>query len=525
MLRWATDATALSLTLAVLPALLVLPACGSSSNPATGSDASTSDSSTDAGTTDASGETSTESGVDAGPDCGSLPPTGKQLVASMDPVVVLGMTGDGNAVYWDLTTEVIFGVPIAGGSPSTIGKMTSQGRTLWANGSKAILYLPAATDPFTAIAPLSSWSAAGGTHVISTSALAQDSYFYTYDVSQDGAYVAYFATTDGMSGTLTVSTVDGKTQTPLAMNVDLTANGSTGAVCYPMVQFAGDTVIAQYCSTPEPATVVSTIATFAAPTFAPVTIVSMFTPTNSPIGVDPTGKLLLLPGAAGGLDLYPIAGGAPVVVDANAAGAVFTASGDILYTNTSGALLRYSATTHMATMLVASGLGFPLYLSPDGNWLQAASTQDATTQLTDLYVLSTTTPGTAKPVVNTATVSAFGFSADSKYSAFGTNFPTVSAGTFDFEASLSAGGAPTKVLSAVTLPLPTHGSKLVGNINQSKVTGAADIVALDLSSTAKPTTLVTQADPDLFLTKTKDVLYSWYCEPNGMSGVWTLTPP
>jgi hypothetical protein len=252
----------------------------------------------------------------------------------------------------------------------------------------------------------------------------------------------------------------------------------------------------------------------------------MFTPSNTPLGLDPTGKNVLLSPPSGGIALYPLAGGTPVTVDATATAALFTPSGDILYTNGAGALLRYSATTHMATMLVPSGLAFPIYLSPDTNWLQAAATQNASTMLTDLYVVSTMTPGPATAVVPSATVNAFGFSADSKYSTFGTNFPTdFGAATFDFEASLTAGGAPTKVLSAASAPLFTGGSKLVGNTNQSKTTGAADIVAVDLSSTAKPTTLVSQADPDLFQTKTHDVLYSWYCEPNAMSGIWTLTPP
>ena len=97
--------------------------------------------------------------------------------------------------------------------------------------------------------------------------------------------------------------------------------------------------------------------------------------------------------------------------------------------------------------------------------------------------------------------------------------------TYDLEASLSAGGAASKVLSVASGALFTTGSKLVSNTNQSKATGAADIVSIDLSSTAAPTTLVTQADPNLFLTSTGLVVYSWYCNEGGMAGVWTLTAP
>ncbi len=500
---------------------LSVQGCGSSSNPASAPDASGGDASADTGTVDAGGEAAAETGVDAGPDCGASPPMGKQLVMSPNPLVVLGTTGDANAIYEDLTTQLIYAVPVAGGSPTKIGSMTSQGRTLWTNGGTAVLYLPVATNPMDAVAPLSAWTAAGGVHVISTAALAQDSYFYTYDASQDGKYVAYFATTDGVSGTLTASTIDGLTQTPLVMNVDL-----QNQTCYPMVQFVGDTLVAQYCLTPEPPTVVSTVSTFAAPTFTAVTIGAMFVPSNSPIAVDPTGKLLMLSPPTGGIALFPIDGTAPTTIDATGVGAAFTPTGDVLYTSSSTAMLRWSATTKMATMLVPSGLSFPLYLSADANWVQAAANQDSTTGLTDLYIASTMTPGPAISVVTTPTVSAFGFSADSKYSGLGTNFPmNFGSATFDFEVSKTSGGMPAKVLSAASAPLYTSGSKLICNTNQSKTTGAADIVALDLSTTAAPTVLVTQADPDLFMAKTHDVVYSWYCDLNAMAGIWALTPP
>jgi hypothetical protein len=180
----------------------------------------------------------------------------------------------------------------------------------------------------------------------------------------------------------------------------------------------------------------------------------------------------------------------------------------------------------MTTPLVSTGLEFPLDLSPDGNWVQAADKQNQTSGLTDLYIASATTTGPLTTVVSTATTSAIGFTADSNYSLFGTDFPPdFGSVTFDLEASKTSGGAAAKVIAAAGAPLVTTGSKLVCGTNQSKSTGAADVVGIDLSTTAAPTVLVTQADPNLFLTSTKLVVYSWYCNENATAGIWTLTPP
>jgi hypothetical protein len=511
MLRWAIDAAALALLLAAVPG------CGSSSNHSSPPDASAAtDGAVDAGP----GE--------AGPDCGSTAPTGTQVVASTDPLVVFKMTSDDHIVYEDLTTQEIYAVPAAGGKPSDIGKMTSQGGTIWTHGV-SVVYLPSAADPQTSIAPLSMWTPSGGTSVISKSIIAVDAYDYTYDGSKDGQWVAYYATNHDQPATLTVSTSDGKTQTPLVPGVDLTDQS-----CFPpAVQFVDDTLIAQYCiipsandagvTPPETATIVA----FTAPSFAPVVMGTTFQPPAGPVQVDPKVTVALLPSPSGtGLSLYPLAGGSPVTVDPNGVSGFFTPTGDILYTTTSGALMRYVAASGMTTPLVPSGVLAAFDLSPDGNWVQAANKQNSTTGLTNLLLASATTPGAATSIVSTTTASAEGFTADSAYSLFGTNFPMdFGAVTYDLNASKTSGGAPAKVLSVAGQVLATGSSKLVCGTNQSKTTGAVDMVGVDLSTTAGPTTLVTQTDPNLFLTSTNQVVYSWYCNENAMAGVWTLTPP
>jgi hypothetical protein len=512
MPRWAIHATALAMILAAAQG------CGSKSN------SSQPDASTDVDASDDGGTLEAE----AGPDCGTTPPAGTQVVASTDPLVVFKMTSDDHIVYEDLTTQEIYAVAAAGGKPSDIGKMTSQGGTIWTHGV-SVIFLPSAADPQTSLAPLSMWTPTGGTSVISKSIIAVDSYDYTYDGSKDGLWVAYFASNHDQPATLTVSTSDGKTQTPLVPGVDLTDES-----CFPpAVQFVNDTLIASFCVPPTatadagtPAET-TTVVAFTAPGFTPVPLGSTFAAPPGPIAVDPTGTVVLLASPSGtGLSLYPIAGGSPVTVDANGVAGLFTATGDVLYTTSTGSLMRYAAGTSTTSVLVPSGLAAAFDLSPDGNWVQAASKQSATTGLTDLFLASATTPGAARSIVSTTTTSAGGFTADSNFSLFGTNFPMdFGSVAYDLEASKTAGGAPAKVLSVAGQALATTGSKLVCGTNQSKGTGAVDIVGLDLSTTAAPTTLVTQADPNLFLTSTNKVVYSWYCNENATAGVWTLTPP
>lgn len=514
MLRRAIVATALALLLAAAEG------CGSSSNSGPPDASSNGDGSVDAGA-DAPAEAE-----EAGPDCGAMPPTGKQIVPSTDPLVVFTLTDDDHAVYENLSTQELYAVATSGGTPSDIGKMTSQGGTIWTRGN-VVLYLPVEANPQTSIAPLSAWTASGGTSVISSSALALDSYFYTYDASKDGQYVAYFQTINDAPATLMVSTVDGKTQTPLVTNIDLTDQS-----CFPpSLEFVNDTLVVEYCQIPGPdagtTAETATIAAFAGPSFTPaVTLGTTFQPFQGAVTVNPTGTQALLADPGTGLSLYPLSGGAPVPIDAKGASALFASNGDVIYTTTSTALVRYATATGVKTTLVPSGLNIPLDLSPDGNWLQVAALENSTTEQYDLQIVSATTPGTANDVVKTATTEPFGFTVDSNYSVFGTNFPQdFGAQPYSLEASKTSGGAATKLLAAAAGPIYTSGSKLVCNTNQTKSTGAADIVALDLSTSAAPTTLVTQADPNLFLTSTKSLVYSWYCDETSAAGLWTLTPP
>jgi hypothetical protein len=477
----------------------------------------------------------------AAPDCGATAPSGKQIVASTAPLVLQGggVTSDGYAFYVDSNTEILYAVSAAGGSPTSLGSMTSQSGTFYLNGGKTALFLPKAAGPTTELAPLSAWSEATGASVISTSAFAYDSYDYTYDDSQDGSYVAYFASTDSTTAALTVSTTDGKTQRALVSNIDLTNQD-----CSPIVQFDGDTIVAYYClAAPLPdsgidgsaagkLTIASFAVTSAFDSIAQVTLVELPAPTDNtplqyPDAVSPDGTRLLVVDTAG-LELYPVAGGAPTMIDPNGTGGGFVPSGSVIYGTTSGGVNLYSVADGGAPLVLASG-GVPylLTLSPDGNWLQIAENVSSSGQLTDIWLQSTTTPGGPTQVWGQATASAIGFSADSKYDAFATNLGTNFGQTsFDLNTSPVSGGASTKIITSAGHLAFTTGSKLVTNTNPSATTGAADIEAINLANPGAASTLVTQADPNFFYASgSNKVVYTWYCAPNATAGVWTVDAP
>jgi hypothetical protein len=527
--------------------------CGSSSGGSTsdggtmGGDSSMGEDSgqVESGLSDSAHDVATDSGKgDAGSDapfvdCGKTPPTGTQIVASMAPLVLQGggLTSDGYAFYEDTNTQNLYAVDSAGGTPTSLGSMTSQGATFYRNGGKAVLFLPAPADPMTSIGRLSAWSKASGPVTISDSILGFDAYNYNYDVTQDGAYVAFYAF-DGSSVALTISTIDATTQQALITNIDL-----SNQYCLPFVQFVGSTLLAYYCLATGDAdagtkagelTIVSmpiTSSNFSA--IPQTTLVTLPAPTvnvplyyPNPVSPDATSLLVSTPG---GLGLYPIDGSTPTTIDAMGGGGVFTPSGDVVYGTAGGGLKRYSAAADGGAPLTldTSGATYLLSISPDGNWLQTGQNVDATGSLVDIWIASTTTPGSLTQVWSPTTASPIGFSNDSKYQTFATNVPmTFGINTFDFYASAVSGGMPQKLLTAAGTLAFTTGSKLVVNVNVDKTTGSADIESVDLANPSAPTTLVAQADPNFFYARgSNDVVYTWYCAPTSTAGLWKVAAP
>jgi hypothetical protein len=530
----------------VLAGAAGLLGCGSSSGGNQADGGSTSDSSTmedgptesglaDSAATDSASTDSSkaDAGSDAAMvDCGKIPPTGTQILASTEPLVLQGggLTSDGYAIYEDTNTQVLYAVDTAGGAPANLGPMTSQGGTFYLNGGKAVLFLPAPADPNSSIGALSAWSKASGPTVVSSHILAFDAYNSNYDVTQDGAYVVYYDFS-GAHATLTISTIDGQTQRALVPEIDL----GTNPYCLPVLQLVGNTLVAYYClATQAPDSGVPagalTIASFpVGSNFAAITqttIANLAAPTNyiSPAPVSPDGTKLLM--STAGIQLYPIAGGAPTTIDSNGASGGFTPAGDVVYVTQASELKRYSVADAGAPVtLDSSGVPYLRALSPDGNWIQTE--HNAGANFSDIWIASTTTPNALTQAWTQTNALAFGFSADSMYETFVTNYPTnFGITTYDFYSSPVSGGTPQKILTTAGTLAFTAGSNIVVNTNVDKLTGAADIQSIDLSNPSAATTLVTQADPNFFYAYgPKKVVYTWYCAANSTAGIWTVAAP
>jgi hypothetical protein len=459
--------------------------------------------------------------------CGAIPPSGTQIVAAPSQLVVQGLTTDGKYVFYvDTGKQTLSAVPVAGGQPAMVGPYTiSGGITLRAGGAA---YFSSASMT-TNIGALQAWTpGTGGVQISNNVTLAGG-----FDMSPDGSLVAYFAAagTDATTGTLTVSTADGKTQTPLVMNVDV-ANCPANAQFVQPSPSAPPVLLAAYCpksagdggapGTGQP----ETIAAYAGAAFTQ-TVIGTFNSMNVPyfMPVDPKGTQMLLAGQSGGLALYPIAGGAPKTVDANGvSGTAQFASdaGDIVYSTSGGAVNRYSATTGTTTALLATGNYALQTLSKDGTWMQLSQNVDPMTGGTDVFLASATTAGMATSLWPMLTASASGFTSDSKYEFFAT--AGAMAMTSDLYSSPVSGGAPSKlatIAGAVALP----GSVIAIADNYTMSSGTADIEVVDMSNPTAKKTLVTQADPNLNVAATNQIVYSWYCQLNSMAGIWVAPPP
>jgi hypothetical protein len=445
-----------------------------------------------------------------------------QIVTAPTQLVVKGLTFDSKyALYVDTsgTSPSLSAVPVAGGTPVMLGPYKTDSLVPTSTGA---FYFPSVNSS-TGLGALLAWAppATSATTISMSASAATGS-----SMSDDGSLIAYFASADGATGTLTVSTLDGKTQTPLVPGVDLQN-------CPADAQFVGTTLLAAYClvsaadggGAADGGAPQETVATFTGASFTQAIVGTTFDPSQFTyyIPVDPSGTQLLVTNASG-LSLVPIAGGPAKLVDANGgAGGLFTATGDLVYPTTTGAINRWTAASATTAPLVASGAYSPMTLSPDGTWMQLALNFDMNSGASDVYLASATMAGTPKSVLSTTTGFAVGFTTDSKYELFQTGATTFQATTSDLYASAVSGGAPSKIATVASAGL-LDGSRMVIADNYMPA-GTTDIDVIDLANPAAKKTLVTQAGFNLQVTGTNQIVYSWYCELNSMAGIWVAPAP
>jgi hypothetical protein len=487
---------------------------------------------------------------------GAIPPSGTQIASG--GIILIGVTSDNHAVY-ETDGGMVNVIPLAGGTPTTIA--TSNDRVL-VSGSVVLFWTGA--DP---VAPLSVWTAANGAKVIGAMTNASAS---RVAVSPDGTRMLYFdgVETTRRSGNLFISGTDGTGQTQLAASVALNIAG-----CAPALAFGGNAAAAAaYCLAAPPPTDGGTTdggtndgaatdgaATDAAssdtgtadtanpdapttdgasPDAGPVpmamvqsfrgpswTATTLASGVNPRVAVAPTGTTVLV-SAPAGLLAYPIEGGPATTIDPAGGFGMFTNDGtSVLYTTPTNALKRATAGSPSLELATTGFAGFRSK-SPDEKWVLGYVSVGARADVGDLYLASTTVPGTPTTLSADLAAGLFGsdgFTADSSHALYYTD---IANGVGNFFAVTPAGGTPVALSTNVWLHYAATGAKVVFNDNYNQDTGTADIRVADTAQTGPATVVVSLAGSDFFMAGTKDkIVYTWNYLAGSMAGLWVTPVP
>ncbi len=525
------------------------PGCGSSSNGnsndggQTGDTSSNDSSSSSGGGDDGSSGDANEEGSsgDTGTTCtAKVMPTGKQILASAT-VTVQGVTGDGQVIFYDGGTQKLNAVAIGGGTPSAIGKW-DKSQSLIFTANKVALYWNGATQTTSPHGTLGVWTAGGGPQTLGNASFFNVPGGGYVDVSADGSLVLYTDNVTTTTADIFVAGSDGSNKKQL-----VTA-ASIGTNCRPVLRFAGNTPIVSSCATqPDAGNTFATVAAYSAATgqqvqaFATGDAFYGFDIGSVPAGDGGVSSYLLEYVTSAGMYVQTVgSAAAATLIDAKGGGGIFTHSGtDVIYFGSGNSIWRSPIATPAPAEIAAGPFNGTLALSSDDKWLELFLCQDSTTFFTDMYLVSTTPAdgGNAPTTLTSKTTGAnFGdaFTADNTHVLF---FPNVImsgsagyVGTYDtFPLPPPTGMLPTAIAQNVWEEFATTGAKTLYNDNYASnagFAGAADIEAADLGGTAMPTTLVSQADANFFVTADKStIVYSWSACPGAKDGIYTVAAP
>jgi len=386
-----------------------------------------------------------------------------------------------------------------------------------------------ATPPIDA---LSIWTAAGGKHTLATAAYLIAGNFA---VNTASTFVAYTNNATPTHADVYVAGTDGSNPTPLVTGAEY------DQYCEPSFAFVGDALVVASCTGGDGGSDQATITAYSGTGWA--TSTPLATSAFYGFSANKAGTMIAY-AAAGGQYVIPVTGGTATLIDPlGAGGASFSPDGTTLYylqcatqalCGQGIANLYRSSVTTPAPAQVATPFFGNYGVSPDGNWIEAFKSYNAAQTFTDLYIMSTAAASTPVALVGTTTEAFFSqqWTTDGTQALYFGNVVLDGMGYVgDFgHAKLTAPITPTTIAHDVWQANTTTGAKVLYNDNYvpgGPLYGYADIEALDLSTTAAATKLVTAADANYYVTADNTtILYSFSACPNlGTPGVYTLAAP
>ncbi len=477
------------------------------------------------------GTTMHDGGTDAGPtvNCTTgVAPAGTKILSSSTQTVQ-GVTSDNQVILYDTSAKALAYLPLAGGTATMIDAYDN---TAMGIVGTVLYYYHGASTATPPIDALSIWTAAGGKHTLATAAYLVGGNFA---VNTASTFVAYTDNATPTHADVYVAGTDGSNPTALVTNARYDAS------CQPDFAFVGDTLVVASCTGGDGGADQATITAYSGAGWATQT--TLATSVFYGFSANKAGTMIAY-ASAGGQYVVPVTGGTATLIDPlGAGGAAFSPDGTTLYylqcssAATCGqgiANLYRSSVTTPAPAQIATPFFGNYGVSPDGNWIEAFKSYDSAQQFTDLYIVSTAAASTPVALVS-GTNSAFfsqQWTTDGTQALYFGNVVLDSKGYIgDFgHAKLTAPITPTVIAHNVWQANATTAAKVLYNDNyvpSGPLYGYADIEAIDLSTTAAATKLVSAADANYYVTPDNTtILYSFSACPNlGAPGVYKLAAP
>ncbi len=503
---------------------LVLAACGSSSSDpggtvdtgtpsgdSSGVDTTVPEGGADTGTkSDAVTDTKKEGGTTDTAPADTAPPPGTKLGAG--DYSVIGVTDDDYAVALDNSSGALVAIALAGGAPATIDAASDASFVIG-----KVVFSWSGVDATSGVGKLTVWTHDGGAKSPSTASIA-----YVGGASPDGAYIMYTsAATSAPKADVVFSTLDGATKKTIA-NAD--ASGSCGVG----ITYKGSRFVTSYCTDATGSATVASIDN----TGAATTLLAGALFIGVEGAVDSAGTKVFVISSGNAASVVPIAGGAATAIDTGVAyGAMASDGSRVVYRTTTEGMKSSPLAGVSPIVLVTTGAKIFGGVSPDGKYALYSNASDATSGLTDLFMVATTAAAATPVTLNSKTDTdladfATAWTADSSHVLFSTAVDG-STLTGQMNAQAVTGTTATSLGKDVWQIFQLTGAKIIINdgFTDDGSTKRADIRVGDTATATAPALLVGQAGVAMMLNKAKTKVVYDFNIAASTAGLYVLALP